>query len=79
MGHFGREAAAALVFAILYFCMFVYMTIMYATKRYKWRSRFTILYIHCLIRVASQVSRLKCLLVQAFEHYGIGAAMKLCT
>jgi hypothetical protein len=52
---FTRDAGAALVFAILYFLMWCYMTFMYATKRYKWKSRFTILYIHCIIRVASQV------------------------
>lgn len=51
---FGKEAGAALVFGILYAGMFVYMTFMYATKRYRWSSRFTILYFHCLIRVASQ-------------------------
>lgn len=51
---FGREAGAALAFGILYFGMLVYMSFMYATKRYKWASRFTILYFHCLIRVASQ-------------------------
>lgn len=55
-GQFGKEAGAALAFGILYFLMFIYMSFMYATKRYKWASRFTILYFHCLIRVASQVS-----------------------
>lgn len=54
---FGKVAAASLVFGILYAVMFVYMCGMYATKRYKWKSRFTILFIHAAIRVASQVSR----------------------
>lgn len=53
---FGKEAAAALVFAILYFVMWAYMTFMYATKRYRFKSRFTILYFHTIIRVVSQVS-----------------------
>lgn len=53
---FGKDAAAALVFLILYFAMFCYMAFMYATKRLKWASRFTILFAHCIIRLASQVS-----------------------
>jgi hypothetical protein len=53
--HFGKEAGAALVFGILYFGMFCYMSFMYATKRYQWKSRFSILYFHCIIRVVSQV------------------------
>ncbi|BEI87624.1 uncharacterized protein CcaverHIS019_0103420 [Cutaneotrichosporon cavernicola] len=51
---FGKVAAAALVFGILYAIMFSYMCVMYATKRYKWKSRFTILFLHAAIRVASQ-------------------------
>lgn len=54
---FGNLAAASLVFGVLYLIMFVYMCFMYATKRYKWKSRFTILFMHAAIRVASQVSR----------------------
>jgi len=57
MSRFSKDAGAALVFAILYALMFIYMTFMYATKRYRFKSRFTILYFHALIRVASQVSR----------------------
>lgn len=55
MGTFGKDAGAALVFLVLYTCMFCYMTFMYLTKRLKFNSRFTILYFHCLIRMASQV------------------------
>ncbi|GMK59519.1 hypothetical protein CspeluHIS016_0801250 [Cutaneotrichosporon spelunceum] len=51
---FGKVAAASLVFGILYTIMFVYMCFMYATKRYKWKSRFTILFAHAAIRIASQ-------------------------
>ncbi|RSH83411.1 uncharacterized protein EHS24_007095 [Apiotrichum porosum] len=54
MGTFGKDAGAALVFLVLYTCMFCYMTFMYLTKRLKFNSRFTILYFHCLIRMASQ-------------------------
>lgn len=53
---FGKVAASALVFGILYAIMFSYMCFMYATKRYKWKSRFTILFFHAAIRIASQVS-----------------------
>ncbi|PPQ97858.1 hypothetical protein CVT26_013027 [Gymnopilus dilepis] len=54
MGHFGREASAALVFLILYVAIFVWMLSAYLTKRIKWRSRYSLLFFHVTIRVASQ-------------------------
>lgn len=53
-GNFTAEAGAALVFLILYVLLWSYMTFMYAGKRYQWKSRYTILYLHTTIRVASQ-------------------------
>lgn len=53
-GNFTAEAGAALVFLILYVLLWTYMTAMYARKRYEWKSRYTILYLHTSIRVASQ-------------------------
>ncbi|TXT04794.1 hypothetical protein VHUM_04062 [Vanrija humicola] len=34
--------------------MWIYMAYMYATKQYKWKSRFSILFFHATLRVASQ-------------------------
>ncbi|EKD02082.1 hypothetical protein A1Q2_03634 [Trichosporon asahii var. asahii CBS 8904] len=53
-GSFTAEAGAALVFLILYVFLWSYMTFMYARKRYEWKSRYSILYLHTTIRVASQ-------------------------
>jgi len=52
---FTTEAAAALVFGILYFVLWVYMLGCFFTGRYKWKSRWLILLLHTTIRVASQV------------------------
>ncbi|KAF8903423.1 hypothetical protein CPB84DRAFT_1746138 [Gymnopilus junonius] len=54
MGHFGREAGAALTFLILYVAIYMWMTWAYLTKRIKWRSRYSLLFFHVTIRVASQ-------------------------
>ncbi|KDR73327.1 hypothetical protein GALMADRAFT_729940 [Galerina marginata CBS 339.88] len=54
MGHFGREASAALVFLILYVGIFSWMLWAYLTKHIKWGSRWFILFFHVAIRVASQ-------------------------
>ncbi|WOO86341.1 uncharacterized protein LOC62_07G009822 [Vanrija pseudolonga] len=54
MAKFTNEAGAALAFGILYAAMWLYMAYMYATKQYKWKSRFTILFFHATLRVASQ-------------------------
>lgn len=53
-GDFTAEAGAALVFLVLYAALWTYMAAMYATRRYQWKSRFTILFLHTTIRVASQ-------------------------
>ncbi|KAJ7038999.1 hypothetical protein C8F04DRAFT_1034191 [Mycena alexandri] len=51
---FHGEAGAALVFLILYFAVFLGMLSAYLTHRLKWRSRWSILFFHVTIRVASQ-------------------------
>lgn len=53
---FGPEAGAALVFAVLYAGLFAWMSTGYITGRFKLRSRWSLLYFHVCIRVASQVS-----------------------
>lgn len=53
-GNFTSEAGAALVFLVLYTLLWSYMTFMYAVKKYEWKSRYTILYLHTTIRIASQ-------------------------
>ncbi|KAJ7168003.1 hypothetical protein C8R46DRAFT_259365 [Mycena filopes] len=52
---FHGEAGAALVFLILYLVVFSWMLFAYLTHRIKWRSRWSILFFHVTIRVASQV------------------------
>ncbi|KDR79600.1 hypothetical protein GALMADRAFT_265965 [Galerina marginata CBS 339.88] len=54
MGNFGREASAALVFLVLYVAIFSWMLWAYLTKRIKLASRYSILFFHVTIRVASQ-------------------------
>ncbi|KAJ6541016.1 hypothetical protein DFH09DRAFT_1174942 [Mycena vulgaris] len=54
MSKFTGEAGAALVFLILYLAVFVWMLFAYLTHRIKWRSRWSLLFFHVTIRVASQ-------------------------
>ncbi|KAJ7087102.1 hypothetical protein C8R44DRAFT_752281 [Mycena epipterygia] len=54
MSKFDPEAGAALVFLILYLAVFVWMLFAYLTHRIKWRSRWSFLFFHVTIRVASQ-------------------------
>ncbi|KAK9895234.1 hypothetical protein P389DRAFT_90184 [Cystobasidium minutum MCA 4210] len=51
---FTKDAGAALIFAILYGILFVWMLAGYITGRYKWRSRWSLLFFHVTVRVASQ-------------------------
>lgn len=55
MASFTKEAAVALVFAVLYFALAIWMATGYATGRYKLRSRWSLLAFHITVRVASQV------------------------
>jgi len=55
MAHFGKEAGVALLFAILYFGLAVWMVFCFATHRFKIKSRWAILAFHTFVRVASQV------------------------
>lgn len=55
--HFTGEAGASLVFAVLYSALFAWMLSSYLTGRYKWKSRWSLLFFHVTIRVASQVCR----------------------
>ncbi|KAJ7091955.1 hypothetical protein B0H15DRAFT_799702 [Mycena belliarum] len=54
MSGFTGEAGAALVFLIGYLFIFLWMLFAYLTHRIKWRSRYTLLFFHVTIRVASQ-------------------------
>ncbi|KAJ7493758.1 hypothetical protein FB451DRAFT_1164630 [Mycena latifolia] len=54
MHKFTGEAGAALVFLILYLGVFTWMLFAYLTHRIKWRSRWSLLFFHVAIRVASQ-------------------------
>ncbi|KAJ7433735.1 hypothetical protein FB451DRAFT_1572369 [Mycena latifolia] len=54
MPEFTGEAGAALVFLIGYLAIFGWMIFAYLTHRIKWRSRYSLLFFHVTIRVASQ-------------------------
>ncbi|KAJ7690105.1 hypothetical protein B0H17DRAFT_1065511 [Mycena rosella] len=54
MPEFTGEAGAALVFLIGYLAVFGWMLFAYLTHRIKWRSRYSLLFFHVTIRVASQ-------------------------
>ncbi|KAJ7696951.1 hypothetical protein B0H17DRAFT_1197691 [Mycena rosella] len=54
MHKFTGEAGAALVFLVLYLAVFVWMLFAYLTHRIKWHSRWSFLFFHVTIRVASQ-------------------------
>lgn len=47
-------AAAALVFGITYTCLLIWLLQKFATKQFSFKSKWTLLLIHVLIRVASQ-------------------------
>ncbi|KAH8813483.1 hypothetical protein DL96DRAFT_520782 [Flagelloscypha sp. PMI_526] len=51
---FTKESGAALVFGIGYFILFLWMIYAYATHRIKRKSRYSILFFHIAIRIASQ-------------------------
>nr|GAT51314.1 predicted protein [Mycena chlorophos] len=51
---FNSDTGAALLFLILYVLVFSWMTFMYLRKSIKWRSRWSILYLHVTVRMASQ-------------------------
>ena len=52
--HLTVEAGIALLFALLYFGLFLHMVWRYNRKDYKWRSKHTLLFSHVCIRVVSQ-------------------------
>ncbi|KAJ7804111.1 hypothetical protein B0H14DRAFT_2527464 [Mycena olivaceomarginata] len=53
---FTGEAGAALAFLIGYLAVFAWMLFAYLTHRIKWRSRYSLLFFHVTIRLASQAS-----------------------
>lgn len=56
MGHpVTKESAAAILFLALYTALAGWMYFCYATKRYTFKSRWTMLAFHTTVRVASQV------------------------
>lgn len=56
MASFNKDAGAALVFGVLYLGLWIWMISGYMTGRYKLRSRWSLLFFHVTVRVASQVS-----------------------
>lgn len=66
---FTKDAGAALVFLVLYGILFVWMISGYITKRYKWRSRWSLLFFHVTVRVASQVGRKESLLACRLAYW----------
>lgn len=54
MAHFGGEAGAALVFLIAYAALFFWMLYAYQTHKIKWKSRWSLVFFHVTVRVASQ-------------------------
>ncbi|KAJ6522739.1 hypothetical protein B0H19DRAFT_1043459 [Mycena capillaripes] len=54
MSKFNGEAGAGLVFLILYFVVFAWLLFAYSTHRIKWRSRWSMLFFHVVVRLASQ-------------------------
>ncbi|KAF8172235.1 hypothetical protein K438DRAFT_1851771 [Mycena galopus ATCC 62051] len=54
MARFNAEAGAGLLFMILYFFVFLWLLLTYITRRIKLRSRWSILFFHVVIRLASQ-------------------------
>ncbi|KAF8156103.1 hypothetical protein B0H34DRAFT_716194 [Crassisporium funariophilum] len=70
MRRFGGEAGAALAFLVLYLLIFAWMIWAYTTKRIKLRSRYSLLFFHVTIRVASQACGVV-FGVQGFENTGV--------
>ncbi|TFK34401.1 hypothetical protein BDQ12DRAFT_669466 [Crucibulum laeve] len=54
MARFTGEAGAALVFLIGYSLIFGWMVYCFVTHQFKWRSRYSLLFFHVTVRVASQ-------------------------
>ncbi|KAF7373953.1 hypothetical protein MSAN_00607800 [Mycena sanguinolenta] len=54
MSKFNGEAGAGLVFLILYLCVFLWLLFAYSTHIIKWRSRWSMLFFHVVVRLASQ-------------------------
>ncbi|CAK5277066.1 unnamed protein product [Mycena citricolor] len=54
MARFTGEAGAALVFLIAYLAIFAWMLFAYLTHRIKWRSRYSLVFFHVTVRLASQ-------------------------
>ncbi|KIM37943.1 hypothetical protein M413DRAFT_76503 [Hebeloma cylindrosporum] len=52
------EASAALVYLILYAILFAFMLYGYATRHLRFRSRYTVILVHVLVRLASQATGL---------------------
>jgi len=52
------EASAALVFLILYFILFALMLVGYVAHRLRFRSRYTLIFFHIAVRLASQATGL---------------------
>ncbi len=48
------QSIAALIYLILYLGLFTALSILYALRNVIWRSRYTVLWIHMIIRITSQ-------------------------
>ncbi|KAM0745717.1 hypothetical protein T439DRAFT_337746 [Meredithblackwellia eburnea MCA 4105] len=49
-----NDAIPAILFLVLYFIFFAFCTFLFFTKRVSWKSRYTFVYFHCLMRLAGQ-------------------------
>ncbi|KAM0751268.1 hypothetical protein T439DRAFT_356098 [Meredithblackwellia eburnea MCA 4105] len=54
MGTVHKDAAPAIIFLILYAIYFIWITFCYATKRFSWKSRYSFVYFHVILRLAGQ-------------------------
>ncbi|SCU79002.1 LADA_0A09142g1_1 [Lachancea dasiensis] len=50
-----RGGIPAIVFLVLYFVLFSWVTFLLLTKRVLWRSRYTSIFVHTLLRLAAQI------------------------
>ena len=52
------ESSAALVFLVLYAILFAFLLLGYLTRRLSFRSRYTVILLHVMVRLASQCTGL---------------------
>ncbi|CEP60795.1 uncharacterized protein LALA0_S01e19130g [Lachancea lanzarotensis] len=63
-----RGGIPAIVFLVLYAVLFSWVTVLLVTKRVSWKSRYTSIFIHTLLRLAAQICGIG-YAVAGVEHY----------